>query len=562
MNYLPKTLSKEVSAYVNSWKKDENNMKSNPRLFMRFVQQASQDYNYVSRDPKTMTISYCVLSTFAITDILPINDVIKTVLFMSRNNKRVIINEGDVCFKFDNVAFKCISLFMLPHCSVLRERWLKKAEIKILSVLEFLPASCSPEQARFLVTHCLPDLYLSFFEYPLQSFQRFDHASLFMLIQFCRGIGYKLGFEELQRVYCKRINNYKVALEELIKANKNKLNIIEEFCRRYLEQLDIYHFNKNGTKFYVALTFINNNYEYGVDFRSIIRGYLDYPYPVQNSDITVFITHLFCMNEQTTMVNLEQTKIEQFAKERKFVVLSDTKKLKELEIEHIVLTDKGFLASDVCIGLSLFFSKVQTISFSNWKQFSEEMVTELAEVKPSLDCLVFSHMEVPLQRKNIELIGRKFPSITKIGFCFTVVTKDVVTAILKTKTVVKIEFSNSKFELPDDDSLLSKLVQIELTYITQVGRDQILKLLTAAKNVRLLSFINVKDCSLQDYPYPQNIVELSGFFEAFYAERDHLKKFINLRFLKLLSMNMQAVRLAGFLPRGASITMGNLNFTK
>lgn len=566
MNSLPKTLSNDVAVYVKSWNSDASKLNSNPRLFMKFVQQANQDYTFVAKNCPLMITSYALLTNMAITAVLPISEVIKTVVIMSRFNKRVLVNNGDVSFSFENEKFFCSRLFMLPHCSVLRKRWEKIPHESNFAIQEFLPAPCNPEYARLLITDCLPNLYLTFFEFPVGSFSRLDNHALFLLIKFCQSIGYIYAFNELQRIYCERINNYKVAFDELVFARTNQMKIVEDYCRNYLEQLDVYRISREGAEFYVLLTFVVDSrlVKGWIDLGTLTKGYLIYPYSILNNEISMFITQFYFINNQASMVSCEKSNIVEFTKIKSTVVMASPKKLRQFnQVEHLIFGGKSYaITAEIFAGVCQFFDKVGTVALSSINEISEPVVVKIAEAKPNLECFVLSELKVEVLPKHIELITKRCPRLSKIGFCSSSVSKDVFTAILKTNQIIKIELSNSTFELPSDLTLLSNIMQLELININKVSQDQISKLLSNAKNVRFLSLVHVKDHSFKNYPYPNNIVELSGFFETFYAEKEYLRKFVNLKSLIILNLNNFALTLTPFLPQGAKILMGNLIYSR
>ncbi len=566
MNSLPKTLSNEVAVYVKSWNSDASKLNSNPRLFMKFVQQANQDYTFVAKNVPLMITSYALLTNMAITAVLPLSEVIKTVVIISRFNKRVLVNNGDVSFSFEKEKFFCSRLFMLPHCSVLRKRWEKKPDESNFAIQEFLPVPCNPEYARLLITDYLPNLYLTFFEFPIGSFSRLDNHALFLLIKFCQSIGYIKAFNELQTIYCDRINNYKVAFEELVFARNNQMKIVEDYCRKYLEQLDVYKISRDGSEFYVLLSFVVDSrlIKGWIDLGTLTKGYLSYPYSILNNELCMFITQLYFINNQAAMVSCERSKIEEFTKIKGTVLTANPKKLKEFDqVGHLIFGGKSYvITSEIFASVCQFFDKVQTVALSSINEISETVVAKIAEAKPNLECFVFSELKVEVLPKHIELITKNCPRLSKIGFCSSNVSKDVFTTILITKQIVKIELANSTFELPLDLNLLSNLVQLELININKVSQNQISKLLSNAKNVRFLSLVHIKDHSFKNYPYPHNIVELSGFFENFYAEKEYLIKFVNLKSLIILNFNNFIFSLTPYLPQGAKILMGNLSYSR
>ena len=566
MNHLPKTLSKDVILYAKSWYTDDKSHESNPNLLLKFVQQAYQDYRFLNREVKFMAVSFSLLAHMTLTGKLSMEAVTKSVAFMAKFYKKGKAEVGDVCFYFEKKKVSCNRLFMLPHCTALRERWIKEPNHTELSIIEFLPADCPSKYASLLVSDYLADLFVTFFGLPLNAevFLIIDRVPLFWLIQFCKNIGYEYAYKELQKVYCVKIYDYKNAFEELVKARKYNLSIIEEFCKNFLNELDLYHLVTEGSRFEVAVTILidPSHIKSSIDLGLLTRGYLDYPYPILNTDICIFLAHLYRINAQTAMLNCERANITQFTKHRNSISTSSPVKLGSLPIEHVILNGQSLICPEIFVGLCLFFDKVINISFAKMKEIPESIVAEVVTVKPDIECVSISHPQAPIKSKDIILLGKKFLNLKKIGFSFSDVKKEIITAVLNTKSIVKIEIASSNFELPDDLSGLDRIIQLELIAICEVPIYRIKRLISAASNIKYLCINNVNNYSLGDYPYPQNIHELTGFFDSLYADRQHLKRFTNLKILKILGPSEHAFQLMSYLPRHITLVVGNLTYIK
>ncbi|MFN4174462.1 MAG: hypothetical protein ACK4HV_05100, partial [Parachlamydiaceae bacterium] len=409
-------------------------------------------------------------------------------------------------------------------------------------------------------------LYLTFFGFPFEKFLRLDKSILFYLILFCKSIGYIRGDRELQRVYANGINDYKMALDALLLASKHRLDIIESFSRRYLGEIELFKVIAKEVEPYVAVTItIDNLQSFGSNDLSVItKGFLSYPYSTFNRSLQIFITQFFSVNSQSVMVSCEKLTLEDFREKKQALVLSSTKRLKDLDgIDHIIL---GYRQNSLILNyfesLSLYFTRISTIAYSCMDKISDDFLRKISDVKPNLDCFVISMHKSAILPEDIQSIANRFKHLSKIGFSFVDISKEVFSAVLSSKQIVKIEISNSRFDLPHDLSLLGRLQQLELINIDKNHPESISHLLLNSKNVRFLSIVNVAGFSFGSFPFPLNIIELSGSFDSFFKEKDHLIKFKNLKVLKLLDFNRKAAMLADYIPQDAVIVMGNLKYIR
>lgn len=554
---LPCTASKDVVNFVKSGnlkKKIENN----PSIFLKFVQQAYQDHHFFYSEANLMIYSFSILTDLVLKGRVAMDAVAKAAGLIAKFHKRGILGCGDMFFIHGEEKVALTRLFLIPHFTALKERWLKKPDETLISIKDYLSKECTNEQASFIIKNCMQEVFLTIFEMPFEAFIKYEVKIIYHLIHLCRNLGYQAGYIGMQKVFCSKINDFKTALEEYINAKKNKFENVESFCRNYIKDVELYESHKDNRTSYVAVTFlINSNLINGIlDLRSFTKGYLNYAYPILNNNVTVFLTHFYPVSMQAMMLNCEAVDITVFSKRAK-INTANPLKLESLPLEHLVMNGQSLICTGVYAGLFLFFKKVATISFARMKGFHEGLIKEISAVRPDIDCLTVSSPET-ITAKDVEDLKDSFDRITKIGFCFAHVKKEFFKAIFKNPNICKLELAHSTFELPEDVSLLSRIVQLEVMYNDQVPFAIFNRLFQAAFNVRCLCIAGNKGYSLKHYPYPDNIFEISGFFDHIYEDRLVLGKFRNLKNLKILSHNPNIGFLIPFLPPNIHIDMMNV----
>ena len=494
--YLPKTLSRDVIAYLNPQDMDSDRivtkLEIKPLILLKFLEQASVNRIWFRSNFSLVLRLVTVISRVIIHQTLSWDSIFKVLRVMITNNPDVHKQVMEKGFHKDCDTQLYATLVFVAQCPGERHKW----RDNVKECLNQIKCDINPKYFYLI--------YSTFFTGDFSKFYLIPFNDLLETLAKCKLWKYDRGLEALENIVINRINGLSKALTALTFASFNEFDRIKEHALALIKNYEFYVEEQNDKSVYTAasIEIKDNSFEDVSSFnhlQSVTDSYIQNQGKGNYKNVYINAFQIIENNEMVSIFYESKKQLEiKNLKKSPIVFFKDHSG--KLQVEGAAsLTDEeilGFIIAYNFKGLELI----------NFPSISLSFLVKLSQFQPRLDSLGILRC-TNFYDSLINALPTLFPCLGEFSISFKSMSASLVDKICNMKMLDTLEIINCTIALPDECPNLSHL---EILYLINVkfNGGALASLLQKANKLITLHVLNAPQFDLVTYPYAENLQNL------------------------------------------------------